>query len=109
MRSPGIQRVGTIDKSSHLHQRDEPEIEQESGFALLVNNQCEQRAEYWEPWLSGSETIRDAIVPLSEFETASELEQQTIDIGVANINIGKCHAGGQYARRQHQRKSLGFH
>jgi hypothetical protein len=38
----------------------------------------ERRTEYWEPWSSGSETIRDAIVPLGEFESASELEQQAI-------------------------------
>lgn len=38
----------------------------------------ERRTEYWEPWLSGTETIRDAIVPLDEFESASELEQQAI-------------------------------
>ena len=38
----------------------------------------ERRTEYWEPWLSGSETIREAIVPLVDFESASELEQQAI-------------------------------
>lgn len=38
----------------------------------------ERRTEYWEPWRSGSETIREAIVPLADFEPASELEQQRI-------------------------------
>ncbi len=38
----------------------------------------ERRTEYWEPWQSGSDTIRSAIVPLADFDPASELEQQTI-------------------------------
>lgn len=38
----------------------------------------DRRTEYWEPWRSGAETIRAAIMPLDEFEPASELEQQRI-------------------------------
>ena len=38
----------------------------------------DRRTEYWEPWLSGSDTISDAIVPLADFEPASELEQHRI-------------------------------
>ncbi len=38
----------------------------------------ERRSEYWEPWRSGNETIRAAILPLGDFEPASDLEQQHI-------------------------------
>ena len=38
----------------------------------------DRRTEYWEPWLSGSQTIRDAIVPLTDFEPASKMEQKRV-------------------------------
>ena len=58
---------------------DPKEMEQFMESVLFEGKpDLERRTEYWEPWLSGSETIRDAIVPLADFEPASELEQQSI-------------------------------
>ena len=59
----------------------------------------ERRPEYWEPWQSGSETIRAAIIPLEEFEPASELERQRIAEAIERFsadhpNLGMLPIGG---------------
>lgn len=59
----------------------------------------ERRTEYWEPWLSGSEIIREAIAPLADFEPASELERQIIDNAIDRYaaehpNLGILPIGG---------------
>lgn len=59
----------------------------------------ERRPEYWEPWQSGSETIRAAIIPLEDFEPASELERQRIAEAIERFsadhpNLGMLPIGG---------------
>ena len=46
MWSSCVQGIRAIDKRAYLHQSDEPEIEKESGLALLVNDQREQWTEH---------------------------------------------------------------
>ena len=43
----------------------------------------EMRVEYWEPWDAGADIIRDAIIPLQNFETDSETEQQEVSDAIA--------------------------
>ncbi len=38
----------------------------------------DRRTEYWEPWVSGADSIRSAIKSLDDFEPASELEWQEL-------------------------------
>ena len=59
----------------------------------------ERRTEYWEPWRLGSETIRKAILPLTDFEPASELEEQRIADAIEKFsaehpNLGMLPIGG---------------
>ncbi len=41
------------------------------------------RAEYWEPWDAGADVIRNAIIPLRNLETDSEVEQEEVSDAIA--------------------------
>jgi len=57
----------------------------------------ELRAEYWEPWDAGADIIRDAIMPLQDFETDSEIEQLEVSDAIsrhAHARLGILPIGG---------------
>ena len=57
----------------------------------------DRRTEYWEPWDAGVDIIRGAVIPLQNFETDSEVEQQEISNAIdryKNTQIGFLPIGG---------------
>lgn len=59
----------------------------------------ERRAEFWEPWASGANVIRQSLVSIEEIEPATAEEQQNVqraidEYGESHANLGVIPVGG---------------